>query len=60
MLMILTTQIGAVNQTFHAFTTVEWCMSSQIITETRSVVAVVTETCVMEAVSQYAAVLYAF
>lgn len=46
LLMVLTAQhIGAVNHNFQAYTTIEWCMSSQIIGETRGAVAVVTETC---------------
>jgi len=60
LMMVLTTQIGAVNHSFHAYTTREWCMSSQIIRKTRGVVAIVTETCVVGAVSQYTAALYVF
>ena len=47
LLMVLTAQqIGAVNHNFRAYT-IEWCMSSQIIRETRGAVGVVTETCMM-------------
>jgi len=55
LLMALTTQTGAVNHRFHAYTTIEWCISSQIIRETRGEVAVVTKTCVIGTVSQYTA-----
>lgn len=58
--MVLTTQTGALIHSFRAYTTIEWCMSSQIIRETRGVVAVVAETCVIGAVSQYTASLYVF
>ena len=58
--MVLTTQTGAVNHSFHAYTTIEWCISSQIIRETRGVVVVVTEIGVVGAVSQYTAALYVF
>jgi len=60
LLMVLNTQTGAVNPSFRAHTTIEWCMSSQIIRETRVVFAVVTATCVVGAVSQYTAALYVF
>jgi len=60
LLVVLTTQIGAVNHIFQAYTIIEWCMSSQIIRGSRGVVAVVTETCVVGAVSQYTAALYVF
>lgn len=58
--MVLATQTGAVNRSFHAYTTAEWCMSSQMIRETRGVVAVVTETCVPGTLSHYSAALYIF
>jgi len=58
LLMALTPQTGAVNHRFLAYTTIEWCISSQIIRETRGEVAVVTKICVIEAVSEYTAAHY--
>jgi len=35
LLIVLTTQIEAVSHSFHTYTTIEWCMISQIIRGTR-------------------------